>query len=116
MTRQFSAAPMGRTIRRSLLGGAQNFGFQADEFFLGNNPSSVSGIEPSQSLGFKPTSPRGNKRRATALTFHNQFIRLPLGQTQQNPRSAHLARFHFPRPRHFSQYSPLRRSQFELSG
>jgi len=111
---QLAGSPMSRTIRGRLLGGTQNLRFQTKNI-LRNNPASMPGIKPRQTLGFKTLPPARDKLRATAFQEHNPLIRLSFSQPQNYPGTAPITGFYLARAGHFSKHSSFVRRQFQAS-
>ena len=103
---------MSRTVGRRLLSRVQNLGFLADDV-LRDNLATVPGIKPRQALPTKTFFPARDEILAAAFLLHDGAIRLPGRQPEDYLSTPHLSGFHRSRSRHFFQFPPLMRRQFQ---
>lgn len=112
MPSQLPAAPMSRTVGRRLLSSVQNLGFVADDV-LRDNLATVPGIKPRQALPTKTFFPARDEILAAAFLLHDRAIRLPARQPEDHLSTPHFSGLHCSRSRHFFQFPPLMRRQFQ---
>ena len=112
MPGQLPGAPMSRTVGRRLLSRVQNLGLLANDI-LRDNLAAVPGIKPGQALPTKTFFPARDEILAAAFLLHDGPIRLPGRQPEDHLSTPYFSGLHRSRSRHFFQFPPLMRRQFQ---
>ena len=112
MSSQLPGAPMSRAIGRGLFSRLQNPGFLADDL-LRDNLATMPRIQTRQAFFNKSGFPPRNEVLTTALLLTDGSIRMPGRELKDHLGPPHFSRLHGSRSRHFFQFPPLMRRQYQ---